>query len=376
MTISNRIEGVLRLTSPMHCAAIGEPGSTHKQNVITPNGTQRMPYFPANDLRGRLRRAAADIVLDHITSTRGKVDVNFYAALKAGAITTSPESDMTIEEALRGRDNVYMGLFGGGTRLLRSRFCANDLMPVVQDTISAGIVPAAFESYAPQGRTAEGKIGPLTGYHLAETRTSFRVDDVARVMEPGKMESYVSDAVQSVARKQAEILSGRADRKADKASLKAGELVATEVSGKKDLGNMMEIEYISRGTPLHCLIDLQNDTTDAHVGLMLLALQTMVRKQDLGGWIRAGFGRYDANLILTRNGQAYQVFADEKNGAEATLTGELHATFCKAAMDAIQTLSVESMMEFFTPRAADKDEKAEKKAAKKAQKKADEEVAA
>ena len=366
MTISNKVEGVIRLISPMHCATVGASADaagnenvirTHVQPVNTPRGLQRIPYFPANDLRGRLRRKAASIVLDHITAS-GKVKVDLYQALMAGAITASPESDLTIEEALRARDNVYMGLFGGGTRLLRSRYCTNDLMPILQDTIDAGVVPAVMgEQGVPQGFLAEGVTGPLTGYHLVQTRTSFRIDDVARVLNADEIEKFVLDAASSVASKQADIFSGRADRKADKAAAKAGDIKSQDIATKKDLANMFAVESIARGTPLHCLIDLQNDVSDAHVGLLLLALTALVREQALGGWIRAGFGRYSADLTLTRNGQKYKIFEEGKNAADATLSEEVDTAFCKPARNAVASLTAESMMEFFTPRAAEKEEK-------------------
>jgi CRISPR type IV-associated protein Csf2 len=366
MTISNKIEGTIRLISPMHCATIDASSDatgnenitrTHKQTVITSRGSQRMPFFPANDLRGRLRRKAAAIVLDQITAT-SKVKVDLYAALMAGAITASPESDLTIEEALRARDNVYMGLFGGGTRLLRSRYCTNDLMPIVQDTIDAGIVPASFgDNGVPQGFAGDGTTGPLTGFHLVQTRTSFRIDDVARVINADEIEKYVENAVNSIAVKQAQTLADRAERKADKAAVKAGDLKAEAMAGKKDLSNMFAVEVVPRGTPLHCLIDLQNDTSDAHVGLLLMALTALVREQGLGGWIRAGFGRFSADLTLTRNGQKYKIFVDGQNSADATLTPEVDAAFCNPARAAIAALTAESMMEFFTPRAAEKEEK-------------------
>lgn len=366
MTTTNKIEGTLRLISPLHCATVDASSEssgdqnitrTHKQTVITATGSQRIPYFPANDLRGRLRRKAAALVLDHVVAS-GKVKVDLYAALMAGAITASPESDLTVEEALRARDNVYMGLFGGGTRLLRSRYCTNDLMPILRDTIDAGIVPASFgEQWVPQGRVAEGLLGPMTGYHLVESRTSFRIDDVARVINPDDIEKYVADAIQEVAQKQNEIFGGRENRKADKAAAKAGDIKSSAIATKKDLGNMFALEAIPRGTPLHCLIDLQNDTSDAHVGLLLLALQALVREQALGGWIRAGFGRYSADLTLTRNGQKYQVFAAAQNAADATLSDEVQTAFCKPARESIATLTVESLMEFFTPRAPEKEDK-------------------
>lgn len=361
MTMFNKIEGILRLLSPMHCAAVGDSGGeknvtlTQKQSLITRTGKRTFPIFPGNDLRGRLRRKAAALILDHIVVS-GKVKVDLYAGLSAGAITASPESDLTVEEALRARDNVYMGLFGGGTRLLRSRFCANDLVPVLADTIAARIVPSHFgDDWVPTGFIGDGVVGPLEGFGITDKRTSFRIDDVARVTSVNEMEQYIENVLVSVGQKQGETLSGRKERKDSKAAAKTGEIKSTDVAGKKDLSNMFTVETIMRGTPMYCLIDLQNDVSDAHVGLLLLALQALVREQALGGWIRTGFGRYSADLALTRNDQRYQIFADGHDSADATLTAEVHAAFCVPAIAAIGTLTAESMMEFFTPRAAAKD---------------------
>ena len=129
---------------------------------------------------------------------------------------------------------------------------------------------------------------------------------------------------------------------------------------------MFAVEVMARGTPLHCLIDLKDDVSDAHVGLLLLSLTALVREQALGGWIRAGFGRYSADLTLTRNGQKYKIFAEGQNAADATLTAEVDLAFCKPARAALGTLTAESMMEFFTPRAVEKEEKPKK--AEKAEK--------
>lgn len=361
MTMTNKIEGVLRLLSPMHCAAVGDSGGeknvtlTQKQSLITTNGKRTFPIFPGNDLRGRLRRKAAALVLDHITVS-GKVTVDLYAGLCAGAITASPESDVTVEEVLRAQDNVYMGLFGGGTRLLRSRFSTNDLVPVLTDTIEARIVPKHFsEAWVPTGFVGDEVVGPLAGFGITDKRTSFRLDDVARVTNVNEMAQYIENVLVSVGQKQGETLSGRKERKNSKAAAKAGDIKSADVAGKKDLSNMFSVETIMRGTPMYCLIDLQNDASDAHVGLLLLSLQALVREQALGGWIRTGFGRYSADLTLTRNDQRYQIFVDGQDSADATLTAEIHALFCVPAIAAMCTLTAESMMEFFTPRAVAKD---------------------
>jgi len=368
MTSRNKIEGVIRLISPLHCAS-GDKSTdekypnltrTHKTFVMTANGNQSIPYFPGNDGRGRLRRKAATIVLEHIAVTQ-KVGVDLYAGLMAGAIAAAPESDVTIEEVLRARDNPYMGLFGGATRMLRSRFAVNDMIPVLQDTMDAGIVPRGVmgEGWRPMTNTS-GKPQDLTGYYAVESRTSLRVNDVMLALNPTEMERYIEDAANAVTAKQSLTIAQRIERKEDKAAAKAaveaGEK-AGEIASKKDVGNMYSIEAIVRGTPLYWLIDLANDVTDEHVGLLLLSLQALVREQALGGMIRNGFGRYSANLTLTRAEQKFTIFQEGKDSADATLTDEVHQAFCVPALAALQKLTAEDMMEFFTPRVKLKTEK-------------------
>jgi CRISPR type IV-associated protein Csf2 len=366
MTISNRIEGSLRLISPLHCATADksfDPSETdsvtktHKFKLTTATGIQTIPYFPGNDARGRLRREAATLVLDHLTAN-AKVSAELYQGLTGGTVTTKPEADLSIEEALRARDNIYMGLFGGGTRLLRSRYTVNDLIPIVQDTIDGGCVPASFgEAGVPKGRIGDGLVGPLTGYHLLEARTSFKLDDLAQALRPDELEKYLFDAVNTVGKIQEQSLADSAQRKSDKAAAKAGEIDASDVTKKKTLWNMFAVESIARGTSMYFLTDLANDVSDAQVGLLLLALQSLVRKQNLGGWIRCGYGRYSADLTLTRNGQKYQIFVAGKNADDATLTDEVQKAFGKPALDAISALTAESMIEFFTAKAKVKEKK-------------------
>ena len=384
MTIHNRIQGTFRLTSPLHCASPDEnlvkdsklKGSqtpTTQQNVLTKAGIQRVPYFPGNDLRGRLRRKAAALVLDRITASGGKVTPELYSGLTTGAITSSPDANLTVEEALRAQSNVYMGLFGGGARLLRSRFQASDLIPVLASTIEVGMVPERFGSTDDQhflpvtnkAVDAGSEKVPLQGWQLVQVTNVLRVDDLHRVLRPSEVEAYIENAATVVAAIQQKNLEGRKARKDSKAQAEAGEIGKSEVSSKLETGNMMSFQSIIAGTPMHCLFDLDNDVTDAHVGLMLLSLQALVREQKLGGWCRAGLGRFDADLTLTRDGERIAVFSSDRAGADAELSAHTQP-FVDAAIAEISQLTEAQMMEFFKER--ETETSTQKKADKVAQK--------
>jgi CRISPR type IV-associated protein Csf2 len=89
MTVRNKIEGILRLTTPMHCAAGSAKidgrnvTQTMTQSVFTAEGRQYVPYFPGNDVRGRVRRFAARILLDRITASN-KIKRELYSGSDVG----------------------------------------------------------------------------------------------------------------------------------------------------------------------------------------------------------------------------------------------------------------------------------------------------
>ncbi|QMI49806.1 type IV CRISPR-associated protein Csf2 [Burkholderia sp. MBR-1] len=364
MTITNRITGVFQLSRPLHCASpdeslkasmnggVSDTGTpTAQQRILTRKGMERVPYFPGNDLRGRLRRKAASIVLDHITVSK-KIKLELYAGLNCGAVSGKPENDVTIEEVLRARDNVYMGLFGGGTRILRSRFRVADLLPIIGSTMDCGAVPRAYGNETDTTWLPKSFDGtePLRGDQLLVVHHLLRVDDVIRVLRPDELEKYVDDAQAAVADYQAGVLEGRSKRKDDKKKALNKEISGAEVRKKADVGNMMTIQAIAGGTPMYFQLDFSDDASDAHVGLMLLALQALVREQALGGWVRAGLGQFGARLTLERNGESYPVFSSDVAAAEATLSDAVAGTFAATAIEALKRLSAEEMMDFFVAR--------------------------
>lgn len=356
MSQHNHIEGTFRLRTPLHCSspdkslAQDNETPTVQMRIVTSQGERRIPYFPANDLRGRLRRKAAKIVLDHICAT-SKVSVQLYAGLCAGAVSGQPEGILSIEEALRAGRNVYMGLFGGGNRLIRSRYSCQDLVPILQETIDIGMVPEAFgqsdhSNFLPMRHSAAGD-RPMEGWSLVQHRHFLRIDDVMRVMRPDEMQEYIADVVSSVTHAQESTFNESQARKGDKAKAETGEIKASDVKKKTDIGNIMGLQSIAAGTPMYFFLDFFDETSDAQVGLMLMALRDLVAEQRLGGWGRAGMGKFSADLTLKRHGESLQIFSQTHAAQDAALSPAV-AHLVQAAQAEIAELSQESLSAFFS----------------------------
>lgn len=373
MTIHNNIQGIFKLNSPMHVADTGEYSlndngyivrktagmnnvtATMRQNVLADGARVEIPYFPANDLRGRLRRKAAALVMEALVANGEKVPVDLYAGLCAGAVGGQPESNATIEEIKRASDNVYMGLFGGGTRMLRSRYSAQDAVPIIRATVKAGLVPEGFGPYADKNLPLDSgsSTGQSDGYRLTDIRHVIRVDDVTRVLRAEEIEAFVENAAEAVAGWQAGVMQNRSDRKSKDEN-------ASDTK-KSDLANVVSVQSIIPGTELYVRFDTQDGVTDAQRGLLLCALRDLINEQALGGWVRTGFGKFAAeHFTATIDGEEHPVF--ELNEARGTykLTSAMDG-YVHAMKKELESLNVAGLMEFFT----NKVEKAKK--GKKAQ---------
>lgn len=371
MTVNTNIQGTFKLISPLHCTTPGDfgindrgyvvPGKTGRpcvatmhQRILANGQRDNIPYFPGNDLRGRLRRKAAAIVMASLQAMGEKVPVDLYAGLCSGAANARPENDLTIEEAVRAARHVYMGLFGGGTRLLRSGYSVSDAVPIISSTVAAGLVPAGFGGYAEKAlplttQSSAENNGYGDGWKLTDVRHVLRVDDVMRVLRPQELEALITDATESVTAYQRGVLDNRKNRK---------EAADTGVEVKKsDVGNMVSIQSIVPGVELYVRLDLRDSLTHAQVGLMLCALRDLINEQGLGGWIRTGFGRFDAeHFTLTLEGEEVAIFERGENG-DYQLTSAL-ASYVESMRAELAELTAPGLLAFFTPR---KEEKAPRK---------------
>jgi CRISPR type IV-associated protein Csf2 len=351
MSKTNRIEGIIRLSSPLHCASYSEKNAqganithTMTMNIVNTDGTRdTMPYFPGNDLRGRLRRKAAGFVIPALVNGK-KVPLDLYVGLTCGASNNQPENDLSVEEALRSAKNVYMGLFGGGKRLLRSRFSVQDLVPITQSTINAGLVP---EKYAISDAVTDAKLVD-SAFKLLHTFQFVHVNDAYRVMRAEEMERSIENFEDNMPEYQAQIIKERAEKK-------AGE------GGKKlDIDNMMGIRAITPGAPMYFRLDFDNAVSDAQVGIMLMGLAELVNEQKLGGWSRAGMGRFNVvEMSLYRNSAIDSVNIFDKDDGDGYRLAENVNQYTALAREEIGRLSMSDMLSYFT---ASKPEKAEEAA--------------
>lgn len=350
MTIKNHIAGVLTLSQAMYVAEFDKVGETMQKPVITPSGRFYTPYFPANDLRGRLRRKAASRIMASWKKKGMTIPEVLYLGLTCGASSGNPENDKSVEEVVRANQNIYMGIFGGGTRMLRSGYRIQDLDVVSQTNIDAGTVPAHFGDPSEGGFVpAEYRDGVTTpirdGYKLLHTYNLLRVDDIMRAVRPEELAGIIEGGNASVTAYQASVMSERSDGKAAKAVAKETKVAATEKVARNRVENMQSFRAIAPGMPMYLRMDMADTLTSEQTGLLILCLRDLLEEGELGGYVRCGLGKVAVKeLKLVVDGAAFPVFSDDADFVLSEKSAELAAK----AQAAIDELSVGEMMMFFT----------------------------
>jgi CRISPR type IV-associated protein Csf2 len=360
-SIMTTIDVTLKLTSPLHLAYPGNAekdregrnvSRTFKKTVLVGGTPVGVPCVPGNGLRGALRRKAAARLMSHLCEGDQSIPADLYLGLTCGASSGSPDSTpLSVEELLRARQNIYMGVFGGGARLLQSTYRVSDINPVLKDTLEAGVVPTFCADYVqPKARREPGADAQFVRpWELLDLFNPIRKDDVVKVARVAELRAAVGAS--AVAEYQATVARLNAERKA-------------ESTGKETVANLMQIEALCAGTPMHFRIDLRfapPELTEKYIGMLLLCLSDLFNENALGGWCRAGMGQYRVDTLrVSAEGNRQEwtdLYTDDVFRLPETLTGCIIA-----AEEALQSVTTAEMIGYFTDFSAAKKATAKAKA--------------
>jgi CRISPR type IV-associated protein Csf2 len=238
-----------------------------------------LPVFPANDARGRLRRLAAAEIFSLLKSRGELLSIEAYHGMTCGAVTGQLNRQLTFDMALKGGRHTFLGLFGGGPRMITSGLVVNTLWPVTSATVRAGLVPLYYED--------EKTLIPPNRL----TRAIFyrRIDD-AITFSNGEADLVVKEYSTAVADWVKEISSAKSED-------------GQRERSKKQLHTFAAVEYVIPGTRFY--LNLRVNTERAGLGALGLLIHTLTafaNKQGLGGWTRNGFGSFDSDLDLIDSG--------------------------------------------------------------------------
>ena len=310
--------------------AKSNPPCTAIQRLAVFDGVQhveRVPVIAANNLIGRLRRHAANRVLDVIAAKGERISIQTFSGLMCGAVTGNPDGrDITFEEYRSARANPYLGLFGGGPRMMRRYVRCFNAVPVLPQT------QLMFERVRHPFLDVVAHGGSIDTSRLTQRWIFNRNDDLADLSGLAQASVSIDDFEAQISARQAAILAERPLEGEDRAK------------SKTTTRTFSAIEFVVPGVVFPVTFEL--DVSDAQMGLFLAALDSFARTERLGGYTRNGFGQFslDDVVLVDPMGQVSRGLFKESGLNQ----GNLHVQqFGAAWLGASQELSAAALDEFF-----------------------------
>ena len=357
-----RLHAFLRTLSPLHIASpesmtlntdtmrpasgkeMGAPcTAVQKLLVYDQEGQlQRVPVIAANNMIGRLRRHAANKVLDVLEKKGQKVTIQTYSALMCGAVTGNPDGrDVTFDEYRETRAHPYIGLFGGGPRMMRRYVRAFNAVPYMTVTrfMFERIRHPFLDDMAHQTLSEP--------FRLFQYWISNRNDDVQELVNVSRMAASIENFEEEIIKRQALILSSKS---------KDGEGNNSRYSTR----SWSAFEFVVPGVVFPVSFEL--DVTDAQLALFLFALDAFTQKERLGGHVRNGLGQFsfdDVVLVEESGNKITDIF----NNSALVMDHEFIKGLSQAWVDASASLNADDLNRLFSLPVPE-DKAAKKKAAK------------
>ena len=313
------IHGVLTTTSPLHTSAgtkglrlqrDGRVSSKDSDGIpvlstVTMPLTVRgryygdVPIFPSSGLIGAQRRHASRRVRAALAGDGKRLPVPIYYALQNGH-APGPQlggvASLKDYEAVRA--DLFFGLFGGGSMRNAARFIQCDLVPVIEQTIDAGLVPQKFADLSP---SSDRGIEP---WQLVDYRVMRKIDDIGRGRDSGESVDLLED-----------------DIKRESAAA---------------------YQVITPGTSLYYRAQLDEATTPEQRGLFLMALRDLCETQQLGGRTHLGWGGVTAQRFRYVHGQVrhdlFELVPDDEGLPQLRCT-DAFAKLCEPAEQALAAMA-------------------------------------
>lgn len=346
-----RIHAFLRTLSPLHIAspesarlslAEMKPvytdskehpplNRTQKLSVMEPGGgTRPVPVIPANNIMGRLRRHAARAVCDVIKAKGQRIKIGTYMGLQCGAVTGNPDGrDVTFAEYAETRANPYIGLFGGGPRMMRRYVRAFNLVPFMDTT--ASMFGRTMHPYMDEAIHKT----PSDDRKLTQCWILNRNDDLRELVNIQQAGEVIEDfEAKLAARQSALVAASSSDNRA-------------EGDPRLSTRSFSALEFVVPGVCFPVCFEL--DVTDAQLGLFLVALDQFCDKERIGGHGRNGFGAFSFSEVVVTD-QSGNILGDSLfANSRLNFDHEFVTPYLQAWRDSAQSLNAEDLDRLFAP---------------------------
>ena len=289
----------------------------YRTPAFTSNGRIEIPFIPANSWVGALRRAVTSAMAESLIARNEQITRTTYRGLSCGAADAKPEvGSLLVDEFESYLKHPFIGLFGGGKRLYESGYKIFDMIPIMQATVDAGMVPA---DYADQVVLLSGGDNVKMASRVTAIDIIHRRDDLLEGRASEEIVASISDYDELKSDMYQEVA-----RKTQAAALRAGVKKADDekTESRASMSQQSGREYISPGVPMYFKTVLKKRVTDEQFGVFLLGLIEVLNTNEFGGVSHLGFGELNLadaanNLTLHESDRSAPLFELEmRHGKE------------------------------------------------------------
>lgn len=226
-----------------------------------------MPVVPGNTMRNLLRRTMLKAAIEPTLCANGaQLKVGAYAAAYSGNASGNPDGiPSSFDEVVAMRAHPFLGLFGGGPRMLQGRLSVDNLWPIHQNTLR--VVGTDYINDSLRGRITD----------IVWTRRN----DPVLEMESAEDAAVIEGGANAANGWITDLLNASNAKKAKAKAKDDGEEVADE-NAPRGLQAFNAHEVVIAGVKWVWRIGVDNPT-DAQVGLILLALNKIENERIAGG---------------------------------------------------------------------------------------------
>lgn len=315
------IEGFITPITPFHSAAINQKGMVNDRGQVTlitgnqtakipcvptaylplphrdenadRSRTVRVPVFPGSSLRGYIRNEAIKVVFEALAASGETVSRTLYFLMTKGTAgaNTLDSTPLSPAEIDRARENLVVGLFGGGPRQFDAYgFRTDSCMAVTKELIDLDLVPP----WIPEAIKQAALPGWQTTYaHAFITRDPFLQDqDLSHARQ------VVKDFEKVFHEWQEQVLANSKDRHAARTGEDAE--AADKKTSKSSISNQAAVEAVIPGIAMTFNVEVSG--SEAQIGLVIRALENAFAAGRFGGYVRNFFGMFAPSLTLRVDG--------------------------------------------------------------------------
>lgn len=297
---------------------------TRSMRVVAESGDSAskavsIPVVPGNTMRSLLRRTMLkDVIEPALCEKSAQLSIGAYVTAYAGNSSGNPDGvPSSFDEVVKMRAHPFLGLFGGGPRMLQGRLMIDSLYPIHQSALR--IIGSDYIN--------DSINGPITDFIWAR-----RTDPVLQ-MGSAEDADVIVDGTQAANDWITNVLG--ASKKKAKAGKKTDDSAEESDDNARGLKAFNAHEVVIPGVKWLWRINVDRPT-DAQVGLILLAINKLTSQRIAGGHAK-DYGRFVIDSVSLDGQDAWTATG---------VSGDVAERYYDAIAEALDTMSAAEFEQF------------------------------